>query len=208
MRRLFFTATALLTLTSTALAADFDGDGIRDLAFGSPEFDNHTGQVTVLYGSVGAARYGDRVQTWDQDRAGHPDSAVDNVRYGNALAEGDFDGDGYDDLAVGAPGAGSTKGAVYVLRGSANGLTTAGAVRWDQDSPGGRRRQLPLPLLTAPRDPCSGPGPRRRGAAPPTEPPPLRLSPPDAVGTMAACRTTPRPSPSPTSRPPAARAAR
>ena len=57
-----------------------------------------------------------------------------------ATAKGDFDGDGYADLAVAAPsediGAATAAGVVHVFRGSANGLTTAGVRTWSQNSPG------------------------------------------------------------------------
>jgi hypothetical protein len=42
-------------------------------------------------------------------------------RFGNAFATGDFDADGYDDLAVGTPRENSSRGVVYVFRGSAYG---------------------------------------------------------------------------------------
>jgi FG-GAP repeat len=53
---------------------------------------------------------------------------------------GDFDGDGEDDLAIGVPGedVGSIldAGAVNVLYGSSNGLTSSGSQFWHQDKSG------------------------------------------------------------------------
>jgi len=56
------------------------------------------------------------------------------------LSAGDFDGDGTEDLAAGAPHEALARlpggGAVNVLYGSAAGITAAGNQLWSQDSPG------------------------------------------------------------------------
>ena len=44
----------------------------------------------------------------------------------------DFNGDGFDDLAIGAPGEDSGAGLVHVLYGSATGLTATGSQTWGQ----------------------------------------------------------------------------
>ncbi len=77
---------------------------------------------------------------WHQGKRGVPGSNQKGDRFGDVLAVGDFDGDGYADLAVGVTGEdlGGAKnvGQVVVLRGSAAGLTAAGAQAWNQSSPG------------------------------------------------------------------------
>jgi hypothetical protein len=106
---------------------DFDADGLSDLAIGVPYEDIGAiaDAVNVLYGS----RYGlsmERDQFWHQDRASVADNTEPFDLFGGALASGDFNGDGFDDLAIGAPGdsiAGMRgAGAVNVLFGSETGL--------------------------------------------------------------------------------------
>ncbi len=53
-----------------------------------------------------------------------------------ATVKGDFNGDGFADLAVAAPGEDSAAGAVHVLRGSAGGLSSTGAQYFTQDTTG------------------------------------------------------------------------
>ncbi len=54
--------------------------------------------------------------------------------FGESLATAEFNGDGYDDLAVGAFGLGApVAGKVYVYRGSENGIDPFSVQVWDRD---------------------------------------------------------------------------
>jgi hypothetical protein len=113
---------------------DFDGDGADDLAIGSPGEDlnavSNAGSVTVLYGAFDGLDPGTG-ELWTQNTAGVPDDNEADDSFGASLVAGDFDGDDFDDLAIGAPfegvGAQALAGAVTILYGSAGGLGTAGA---------------------------------------------------------------------------------
>ena len=118
-----------------ALAAgDFNGDGYADLAIGAPFARDEAGEVHVLYGSRDGLS-ADNDQLWHQDQTGIQGDAAPHERLGSALATGDFDDDGYDDLAIGVPFDNDT-GAVNVIYGSGSGLSADGNQRWDQDVDG------------------------------------------------------------------------
>ena len=119
-----------------ALAAgDFNGDGRDDLAIGAWGSDLDNGAIvnagTVEIWRMNAQGSWGFAGVYHQDSAGMPGVAEGGDQFGSALAVGDFDGDGYDDLAVGAPGEAvgdvDYAGAVNTLYGSATGLTTAGS---------------------------------------------------------------------------------
>jgi hypothetical protein len=118
---------------------DFDADGLDDLAIAAMGEDAHSGAVYILYGSPDGLGAG-RMQRWDQDSSGIADVGEQGDRFGSALATGDFDGNGVDDLAVGVTDEvlnGVRAGVVHVLYGRAGiGLSAEGSQLWSQESTG------------------------------------------------------------------------
>jgi FG-GAP repeat len=126
-----------------SLEADFNNDGFADLAVSAP-FEGiggivAGGAVSVLYGTP-TGLSGGGSQLFTQDSPGVGGAAEDGDAFGRALATGDFNHDGFADLAIGAPGEGVGgvvgAGAVNVLYGSAGRLTGVGSQLFTQDSPG------------------------------------------------------------------------
>ncbi|TAH36874.1 MAG: hypothetical protein EYC70_07760 [Planctomycetota bacterium] len=135
-------ALAFLLLAAPALAQDFNGDGYGDLAVGAPKEDvgaySDAGAVTVFYGGANGLK-NTGVQQWTQDSTGIANFCENGDQFGVALAHGDFDGNGYDDLAIGAnleDLAATNCGAVHVLYGGPNGLASLNNEFWHQDSSG------------------------------------------------------------------------
>jgi len=116
--------------------SDFNGDGYSDLAIGVPWEDvqgqTNAGAVNVVYGSAnGLTTTDNELLRPGKDVQGVIGGApVADSEWGSSLATGDFNGDGYDDLAVGAPredvvwfsGPVPRAGSVRVIYGSALGL--------------------------------------------------------------------------------------
>ncbi len=123
---------------SALAAADFNDDSFADLAIGAPgrgvNEASSCGAVTVLYGSPGSGLRRGNAQLFHQDVQGFLGFAESLDRLGAALAAGNFDGDGFVDLAIGIPGEDDREGAVAVLYGGFDGLSTARMGLLSQDS--------------------------------------------------------------------------
>ncbi len=133
---------------SELLFRDVNGDGFDDLIMGAPEASvrghDRAGAVTVIPGGPTGLVPSER-QRWTRARRGVDGAARPGQAFGEAVATGDFDGDGFEDLAVGAPGASTARsastGVVHVLYGTPDGLTARGDQRWHEGVDGvpGRR---------------------------------------------------------------------
>jgi uncharacterized delta-60 repeat protein len=136
------TATADARVIGIAALADFNGDGFGDLAVGVPGEDVgafvDTGAVNIIYGSA-AGLSSTNNQWFDQTATGSA-TDVSNDTFGWSSAAGDFNGDGYADLAVGVPfkkvGSTTEAGAVSLLYGSSTGLSAVNSHMWDQNQLG------------------------------------------------------------------------
>ncbi|XP_052739433.1 integrin alpha-4 isoform X3 [Bicyclus anynana] len=109
---------------ATLCCTDINGDGIVDLLVGAP---NYVRKESVLHYDQGAVFvYLTKTQKehFSLEATGYVSgSEVSGARFGSSIADlGDIDGDGFNDIAVGAPWDDNGKGAVYIYRGGRNGL--------------------------------------------------------------------------------------
>jgi len=109
--------------SEVASAGDVNGDGYEDVIVGAEAYDNgqiDEGRAFVFSGSAGGLG---STPDW------RAESNLTSAYFGNAVASaGDVNGDGYDDVIVGASGythGQDKEGRAYVYYGSAGGLSRA-----------------------------------------------------------------------------------
>ncbi|MDD3804119.1 MAG: FG-GAP-like repeat-containing protein [bacterium] len=113
-----------------SFAGDVNGDGYDDVLVSTPYYDDpdaNEGKVEAYYGSAsGLSATPNWVKEGNQT----------DVQFGNSASyAGDINGDGYDDIIIGAPyydNGHADEGRVYVYYGSATGLDTIAA--WQYES--------------------------------------------------------------------------
>jgi len=126
-------AASIIDTSGVVRVGDFDDDGHLEYVVSSPETNCGKGAVYVITSE------GD-LTVWTRDTSGILGTAACGDHFGASLAVGDFDGDGYDDLAIAAHGADDTgeaaSGSVHILYGSETGLSDVGDQLWTLNSPG------------------------------------------------------------------------
>ncbi|MGW1028111.1 FG-GAP-like repeat-containing protein [Streptomyces sp. NPDC002577] len=115
------TLAALPGVSHALPTSDFNRDGISDLVAGVPQASGSTGNVVIVPGSVNGPAAGSKLRL-TQSSAGVPGASESGDQWGAATAWGDINGDGYADLAIGAPGEDDStghadRGAVTILYG-------------------------------------------------------------------------------------------
>jgi len=98
-------------------SGDFDNDGMADMLIGAPDSSSSNGAAYLVYGSTSLTDI-------TLSSADAVFSGSGGERAGDDVAAGDFNNDGFDDVAIGA-GSGSK---VYVIYGGAGGSKITGSI--------------------------------------------------------------------------------
>jgi hypothetical protein len=101
----------------------------------SQEVEDNGGYLFILQLASGAPLTVERELKVGQGSPGVPGTDDDGDGFGDSVAIGDIDRDGYADLAVGASDD-DIGGRVTIVHGAANGWRTSGNYVYDQNTPG------------------------------------------------------------------------
>jgi FG-GAP repeat/Secretion system C-terminal sorting domain/FG-GAP-like repeat len=97
-------------------ACDVNGDSYEDIIVGAPRYNNHTGRVYIYYGGNNMDNRPDVILDGENSRNATGDNNGDQFGYSVASA-GDVNGDGFDDIIIGAYQADNQRGKAYIYAG-------------------------------------------------------------------------------------------
>ncbi len=116
-------------------SGDIDGDGVDDVIIGAlranPEGRENAGEVFVVFGSPDLKSLDVKDLRESPERVLRIQGKITGSEFGGAVATGDMDGDGYDDILIGALHGGTENrfdtGEAYIVFGSSD-LPVAGTI--------------------------------------------------------------------------------
>ena len=132
-----------LSGSAVSAAGDINGDGFADILIGAPDADpngSSSGASYVIFGKAAAFNTVFRLASLNGRNGFQITGEVVGDTSGTSVsAAGDVNGDGFDDLIVGAPGAGglTDNGASYVIFGHATGALNRRGTEGDDILSGG-----------------------------------------------------------------------
>jgi hypothetical protein len=112
---------------SVATAGDVNGDGYADVVVGADRYKQFTGRTYVYLGNASGLSDTPIFTATGEDVNNHFGYSVDTA--------GDVNGDGYDDIIVGAYHYKEFTGRVYIYAGNANGLSATPALTITGEAP-------------------------------------------------------------------------
>ena len=100
---------------------DVNGDGYADCVVGASGYNSKTGRFYIYFGSA------DGIDSINSPASQYRDGDVAAESFGGPMALGDVNGDGYEDVALGAPQYSTNYGRAYVYHGSSSGIAASAA---------------------------------------------------------------------------------
>lgn len=112
--------------TAVSSAGDINGDGLDDILIGAGGANGSAGASYVVYGKTTAFTNILNMASLNGVTGFKMNGVSPNDNTGSTVsAAGDFNGDGYDDMLIGAFGANSDAGAAYLVFGAAGGFAAS-----------------------------------------------------------------------------------